>query len=112
MWIGDSRLCLVFPRLYRLENNKDCTVAVKMNDPFVSSLRRDVRGGVESTQLSQLRVLLDTVVSLNRLPTRINLVRRGVSASPIPCSICHAGLEDLDHLLFCCSMAIDVTRSI
>ncbi|GJT61995.1 RNA-directed DNA polymerase, eukaryota, reverse transcriptase zinc-binding domain protein [Tanacetum coccineum] len=168
LWIGNSRLCLAFPRLYALENNKDCTVAVKMNDPFVSSLRRDVRGGVEFTQLSQLLVLLDTVVlsnmddrwvwdlngegsfhvkdarillddnflpkavsptrwvksipiklnifawkvSLNRLPTRINLVRRGVSASPISCSICHAGLEDLDHLLFCCSMAIDVTRSI
>ncbi|GJV95719.1 ribonuclease H-like domain-containing protein [Tanacetum coccineum] len=139
-----------------------------MNDPFVSSLRRDVRGGVEFTQLSQLLVLLDTVVlsntddrwvwdlngegsfhvkdarillddnflpkvvsptrwvksipiklnifawkvSLNRLPTRINLVRRGVSVSPISCSICQAGLEDLDQLLFCCSMAIDVTRSI
>ncbi|GJT73341.1 RNA-directed DNA polymerase, eukaryota [Tanacetum coccineum] len=168
LWIGDSRLFLAFPRLYALENNKDCIVAVKMNDPFMSSLRRDLRGGVESTQLSQLLVLLDTVVlsntddrwvwdlngegsfhvkddrillddnflpkvvyptrwvksipfklnifawkvSLNRLPTRINLVRRGVSVSPISCSICHAGLEDLDHLLFCCSMAIDVTRSI
>ncbi|GKA78031.1 hypothetical protein Tco_0784568 [Tanacetum coccineum] len=39
-------------------------------------------------------------------------VHRGVSVSPISCSICHAGLEDLDHLLFCCSMALDVTRSI
>nr|GEX79583.1 RNA-directed DNA polymerase, eukaryota [Tanacetum cinerariifolium] len=166
--IGDSRLCLAFPRLYALENNKDCTMAVKMNGTFVSSFRRDVRGGLESTQLSQLLDLLDSVVlsnsddrwvwdlngegifqakdariliddfflpkadtptrwvksipiklnifdwkvSLNRLPTRINLFRRGVSVSPISCSICHAGLEDLDHLLFCCSMTIDVTRSI
>nr|GEZ77976.1 putative RNA-directed DNA polymerase, eukaryota, reverse transcriptase zinc-binding domain protein [Tanacetum cinerariifolium] len=157
-----------FPRLYALENNKDCIVAVKMNGTFVSSFRRDVRGGLESTQLSQLLDLLDSMVlpnlddrwvwdlngdgifqvkdarillddfflpkavtptrwvksipiklnifawkvSLNRLPTRINLFRRGVSVSPISCSIYHAGLEDLDHLLFCCSMAIDVTRSI
>nr|GEW19668.1 RNA-directed DNA polymerase, eukaryota [Tanacetum cinerariifolium] len=156
LWIGDSRLCLAFPRLYALKNNKDCTLAVKMNGTFVSTFRRDVRGGLESTQLSQLLDLLDSVVLsnsddrwvwdlngegifqvkdarillddfflpkagtptrwvksipiklnifawkvlLNRLPTRINLFRRGVSVSPISCSIRHAGLEDLDHLLF------------
>nr|GEX58751.1 hypothetical protein [Tanacetum cinerariifolium] len=65
LWIGDSRLCLAFPRLYALENNKDCTVAVKMNGTFVSSFRRDVSGGLESTQLSQLLDLLDSVVLSN-----------------------------------------------
>ncbi|GJW26934.1 RNA-directed DNA polymerase, eukaryota [Tanacetum coccineum] len=51
-------------------------------------------------------------VSLNRLPTRINLVRRGVMVSPISCSICLAGLEDLDHLLFGCNMAIEVSHAL
>nr|GEZ52071.1 RNA-directed DNA polymerase, eukaryota, reverse transcriptase zinc-binding domain protein [Tanacetum cinerariifolium] len=65
LWIGDSRLCLAFPRLYALENNKDCKVAVKMNGTFVSFFCHDVRGGLESTQLSQLFDLLDSVVLSN-----------------------------------------------
>ncbi|GJY36325.1 RNA-directed DNA polymerase, eukaryota [Tanacetum coccineum] len=51
-------------------------------------------------------------VSLNRLPTRLNLVRRGVSVAPVSCSICLVGLEDLDHLFFGCNMASDIARSI
>ncbi|GJY25853.1 RNA-directed DNA polymerase, eukaryota [Tanacetum coccineum] len=51
-------------------------------------------------------------VSLNRLPTRLNLVRRGVLVSPISCPICIAGLEDLDHLLFRCNMAAEVLRPV
>nr|GEY91439.1 RNA-directed DNA polymerase, eukaryota [Tanacetum cinerariifolium] len=51
-------------------------------------------------------------VSLNRLPTRLNLVRRGVLVSPISCPICLAGLEDLDHLLFRCNMAAEVLRAV
>nr|GEX66255.1 RNA-directed DNA polymerase, eukaryota [Tanacetum cinerariifolium] len=46
-------------------------------------------------------------VSLNRLPTRLNLVWRGVLVSPISCPVCLAGLEDLDHLLFRCNMAAE-----
>ncbi|GJX62019.1 RNA-directed DNA polymerase, eukaryota [Tanacetum coccineum] len=167
-WIGDSRLCLQFPRLYALENNKECTVAVKMSAPFTFSFRREVRGGIESSQLSQISELLGTQilssiedrwrwdlngdgnfhvkdvrsklddsllpkadtptrwittipiklnifawkVSLNRLPTRLNLVRRGVLVSPISCPICLAGLEDLDHLLFRCNMAAEVLRAV
>nr|GEV87033.1 RNA-directed DNA polymerase, eukaryota [Tanacetum cinerariifolium] len=135
LWIGDSRLCLMFPRLYALDINKDGSVANKLNNPFGSSLRREVRCGAESSQLSQLLDLLDNVilsnmddrwvkfipiklnifawkVSLNRLPIRLNLVRRGVSVAPVSCSICLAGLEDLNHLLFGCNMAFDIARSI
>nr|GFA88247.1 hypothetical protein [Tanacetum cinerariifolium] len=116
-WLGDSCLRLSYPHLFALENNKVCTVAAKMSAPFVSSLRRDVRSGEESAQLSWIFDLLDTVVhsnmgdrrmlddmllpkfdilsrwvkqipikvnvlawkiSINRLPTRVNLHRRGV----------------------------------
>nr|GFC62990.1 RNA-directed DNA polymerase, eukaryota [Tanacetum cinerariifolium] len=62
---GDSCLRLSYPRLFALENNKVCTVAAKMSAPFVSSLRRDVRSGEESTQLSRISDLLDTVVLSN-----------------------------------------------
>nr|GEV69465.1 ribonuclease H-like domain-containing protein [Tanacetum cinerariifolium] len=40
-------------------------MAAKMSAPFVSSLRRDVRGGEESAQLSRISDLLDTVVLSN-----------------------------------------------
>ncbi|GJY75561.1 hypothetical protein Tco_0480677 [Tanacetum coccineum] len=42
-----------------------CSVAAKMSAPFVLSLRRDVRGGEESAQLSWISDLLDTVVLSN-----------------------------------------------
>nr|GEZ36377.1 reverse transcriptase domain-containing protein [Tanacetum cinerariifolium] len=51
-------------------------------------------------------------VSLNRLPTRLNPVCRGVSVAPVSCSICLVVLEDLDHLLFGCNMVSDIARSI
>ncbi|GJV90452.1 RNA-directed DNA polymerase, eukaryota [Tanacetum coccineum] len=130
--------------LFALENNKVCSVAAKMSAPFVSSLRRDARGGEESAQLSRISDLLDTVVlsnmgdrrfwdlngdgwvkqipikvnvlawkiSMDRLPTRVNLHRRGVQVSPISCPICCEALENLDHLLFCCDLAKDIARSI
>nr|GEV62669.1 RNA-directed DNA polymerase, eukaryota [Tanacetum cinerariifolium] len=158
----------IYPRLFALENNKVCTVAAKMSAPFVTSLRRDVRGGEESAQLSRISDLLDTVVlsnmgdrrfwdlngdecfrvkdvrrmlddmllsksdvpsrwvkqipimvnvlawkiSMDRLPTRVNLHRRGVQVSPISCPICCEALENLDHLLFRCDLAKDIARSI
>nr|GEW37399.1 RNA-directed DNA polymerase, eukaryota [Tanacetum cinerariifolium] len=56
-------------------------------------------GGLESMQLSQLLDLLDSVI----LSSSEDRWVRDLNGE---------GLEDLDHLLFCCSMAIDVTRSI
>nr|GEX87024.1 RNA-directed DNA polymerase, eukaryota [Tanacetum cinerariifolium] len=149
---GDSCLRLSYPRLFSLENNKVCTVAAKMSAPFVSSLRRDVRGREESAQLSWISDLLDTVVlsnikdvrrmfddvllpksdvpsrwvkqipikvnvlawkiSIDRLPTQVNLHRRGVQVSLISYPICCEALENLDHLLFCCDLAKDIARSI
>ncbi|GKE40215.1 RNA-directed DNA polymerase, eukaryota, partial [Tanacetum coccineum] len=51
-------------------------------------------------------------ISMDRLPTRVNLHRRGVQVSPISCPICCEALENLDHLLFCCDLAKDIARSI
>ncbi|GJV71286.1 RNA-directed DNA polymerase, eukaryota [Tanacetum coccineum] len=65
LWIGDNLLKLSFPRLFALEENKDISVADKMNTSISSSFRRHVRGGVESQQLDQLSLLLDTVILSN-----------------------------------------------
>ncbi|GJS32479.1 putative RNA-directed DNA polymerase [Tanacetum coccineum] len=47
------------------KENKDISVADKMNTSISSSFRRHVRGGVESQQLDQLSLLLDTVILSN-----------------------------------------------
>ncbi|GJT96620.1 RNA-directed DNA polymerase, eukaryota, reverse transcriptase zinc-binding domain protein [Tanacetum coccineum] len=131
---GDSCLRLSYPRLFALENNKVCSVAAKMSAPFVSSLRRDVRGGEESASVS-ISDLLDTVVlsnmgimvskqipikvnvlawkiSMDRLPTRVNLHRGGVQVSPISCPICCEALKNLDHFgCFVATVAKDIART-
>nr|GEY12708.1 RNA-directed DNA polymerase, eukaryota [Tanacetum cinerariifolium] len=47
VWIGDTPIRVLFPRVYALEINKVCTVADKLQYSVTSSLRRTVRGGVE-----------------------------------------------------------------
>ncbi|GJX60942.1 hypothetical protein Tco_0292332 [Tanacetum coccineum] len=54
LWIGDTRLCDLFPRIYALENNKDAMVAEKLYS-ISASFRRSVRGGAEASQLDLLQ---------------------------------------------------------
>ncbi|GJT51439.1 RNA-directed DNA polymerase, eukaryota [Tanacetum coccineum] len=49
----------------KIRVGKDISVADKMNTSISSSFRRHVRGGVESQQLDQLSLLLDTVILSN-----------------------------------------------
>ncbi|GJR26208.1 ribonuclease H-like domain-containing protein [Tanacetum coccineum] len=51
-------------------------------------------------------------VSLDRLPTRVNLVHRGVLVSPISCPIGCTDQEDSNHILFRCDMAMAVAQNI
>ncbi|GKD10385.1 RNA-directed DNA polymerase, eukaryota, partial [Tanacetum coccineum] len=55
-------------------------------------------------------ILGDLMASLDRLPTRYNLDRRGVEVSSLSCPICNSTHEDTDHLLFRCGLATDVMR--
>ncbi|GJR82923.1 hypothetical protein Tco_0153708 [Tanacetum coccineum] len=114
---GDRKISWIswpkFPRLYALENNKECTVAVKMSAPFTFSFRREIVGdgilnGDGNFHVKDVRSKLDdsllpkadtptrwitTIpiklnifawkVSLNRLPTRLNLVRLEVCVSDL-----------------------------
>ncbi|GKB48649.1 RNA-directed DNA polymerase, eukaryota [Tanacetum coccineum] len=156
----------MFPRIYALEENKECSVAVKLQGDVEFSLRRQVRGGVEAQQIVQLqdligssvlvnaedrwfwdlngngvfcvkdvRKLLDESflpkeatatrwikfvpikinvfawkVSLDRLPTRLNLMHQGIYVSSLSCPTCSSHFEDTSCLLFSCTMATDVTR--
>ncbi|GJW86964.1 ty3-gypsy retrotransposon protein [Tanacetum coccineum] len=55
----------MFPRIYALEINKDCTVADKLQFSVTSSLRRSVRGGVESSQLALLQTHIEGTLLSN-----------------------------------------------
>ncbi|GKC87071.1 RNA-directed DNA polymerase, eukaryota, partial [Tanacetum coccineum] len=57
-WLGEVPFNELFPRLYALENNKECSVAVKMQGEIDSSFRRHVRGGVETQQLENIQDLV------------------------------------------------------
>ncbi|GJS26391.1 RNA-directed DNA polymerase, eukaryota [Tanacetum coccineum] len=65
VWIGDTQLRVMFPQIYALEINKDCTVADKLQFSVTSSLRRSVRGGVESSQLALLQTYIEGTLLSN-----------------------------------------------
>nr|GEX30227.1 hypothetical protein [Tanacetum cinerariifolium] len=51
-------------------------------------------------------------VSLDRLPTRLNLVHRGVQVSSLDCPVCSLVHGSSSHILFSCYMATDIARLI
>ncbi|PWA78809.1 RNA-directed DNA polymerase, eukaryota [Artemisia annua] len=46
------------------------------------------------------------------LPTRINLIRRGITLESSSCPLCLTGEEDVSHVLFRCSLARAVLRRV
>ncbi|GKB38179.1 RNA-directed DNA polymerase, eukaryota [Tanacetum coccineum] len=166
--LGEVPFNELFPRLYALENNKECSVVVKMQGEIDSSFRRHVRGGVETQQLENIqdlvrskvlsnvddrwawdlngggdfcvkdaRDLVDEVLlpkenvatrwiktipikvnvfawklHLDRLPTRSNLLKRGIQVQSSLCPICNVLQEDTSHLFFSCDVALAISRLI
>nr|GEV02715.1 RNA-directed DNA polymerase, eukaryota, reverse transcriptase zinc-binding domain protein [Tanacetum cinerariifolium] len=106
VWIGDNPLCVLFPRIYALEENKDCSVAEKLYSAS-SSLRRPVRGvfcvkdvrnllddpflpkaPIATRWIKYVPIKLNVFawkVHLDRLSTRVNLQHRGVLVSDPLC---------------------------
>nr|GEY41024.1 RNA-directed DNA polymerase, eukaryota [Tanacetum cinerariifolium] len=63
IWAVDSPLKRLFPRLYLLESNKCCSVAVKLRDSsLISSFRRPPWGGIEDAQLRLLEGTISPVL--------------------------------------------------
>nr|GEZ42469.1 RNA-directed DNA polymerase, eukaryota [Tanacetum cinerariifolium] len=62
IWLGDTPFCMLFPRLYALDNSKDCTVASKLQGDLAYSFRRPVRGGVEAHQLDNIMEMVQSKV--------------------------------------------------
>ncbi|GKE09150.1 hypothetical protein Tco_1412701 [Tanacetum coccineum] len=60
-WIGESSLHIQFPRLFALEQDKDISVAIKLNFSLDHSFRRCVRNGTEFQQMTELKSKLDLI---------------------------------------------------
>ncbi|GJW46402.1 RNA-directed DNA polymerase, eukaryota [Tanacetum coccineum] len=60
-WIGESPLHIQFPRLFALEQDKDISVAIKLNFSLDHSFRRCVRDGIEFQQMTELKSKLDLI---------------------------------------------------
>ncbi|GJX61597.1 RNA-directed DNA polymerase, eukaryota [Tanacetum coccineum] len=70
IWIGSKPLKLLFPRIYALDNIKDASICMKLNEPSLdNNFRRSIRGGIEQSQFKELTDLLIPIV-LNPCPDR------------------------------------------
>ncbi|GJV71634.1 reverse transcriptase domain-containing protein [Tanacetum coccineum] len=70
IWIGSKPLKLLFSRIYALDNIKDATICMKLNEPSLdNNFRRSIRGGIEQSQFKELTDLLIPIV-LNPCPDR------------------------------------------
>ena len=49
---------------------------------------------------------------LNRIPTKVNLDRRGIDCGSIRCQVCDEDLETANHLFFSCELAIAIWSKI
>ena len=47
-------------------------------------------------------------MKLNKIPTRVNLDRRGINISSILCLVCGSDVETVNHLFFSSLMAMDL----
>nr|GEX65334.1 RNA-directed DNA polymerase, eukaryota [Tanacetum cinerariifolium] len=134
-WLGDIHLRAKYPCLFALEMDKEASVESDLHSLMESSFRRNVRGEIEQHLLVELTSMLESVSLLNScdrwicdltsdgdfrvkevnvftwrarqdcLPTRFNLVRRGINVESCVCPVCSSGEEDINHTLFRCDLA-------
>ncbi|GJX99335.1 RNA-directed DNA polymerase, eukaryota [Tanacetum coccineum] len=139
-WISDLLLCVRFPRLFALEEDKEVFVASKLGSSSVdSSFRRLIRDGIERQQWSDLSSLLESVIlspskdrwfcDLNGegafrvkdarsiiddifLPSSEVATSRGVVLDSSLCPLCGLAPEDASYVLFRCELSKHVFRRI
>nr|GEV49138.1 putative RNA-directed DNA polymerase, eukaryota, reverse transcriptase zinc-binding domain protein [Tanacetum cinerariifolium] len=99
-----------------------CTIAERWNNGFWDrKWRRNIRGGIEQCQFTDLMSRLSEFscsdvpdrwwVALDRIPTRSNLLMRGINLSDIMCAICGNGIEERDHVFSSCDVAVCTRRA-
>ncbi|GJZ70539.1 RNA-directed DNA polymerase, eukaryota [Tanacetum coccineum] len=113
------------PYMVFIANDKHASVALKLRDNSLSnSFRRSPRSGIEEEQLLLISNtsfadvptrwvkfipikinIFAWRVSLDELPTRLNLSLRGLDIPSIICPLCSIAVESTSHLLFSCQLA-------
>ncbi|GKA55171.1 RNA-directed DNA polymerase, eukaryota [Tanacetum coccineum] len=125
-WIGDVPLRVKFPRLFALDLNKEASVAVKLSAPIdISATVYEIRNYIDDLflphQAAQTRWIKYIPIKVNIfawrarqdcLPTRVNLIRRGITIESSLCPVCSVCEEDVCHIFFRCDLAQLVLRRI
>ncbi|GJU33457.1 hypothetical protein Tco_1177046 [Tanacetum coccineum] len=113
IWLADSPLKALYPRLYYLDLDKQSSVATKLRDSsLISSFKRPPRGGIEEEQLKLLIESTSSIVFpqisdrwIWRLDSSgefsVKLARCFIDDSLLPKAIT---VESTSHLLFSCHL--------
>nr|GEW30755.1 RNA-directed DNA polymerase, eukaryota [Tanacetum cinerariifolium] len=127
IWLGVTQLSFLFSRIYALENNKDSTVAEKMQGSITFSFRRPVRGGAEAQQLDHLHNLIGSTTLSNledrwvwdmngegvfRVKDVRNLLDEYFLPKEPAATRWIKSIPIKINVFACCGLAIDVTRLI
>ncbi|GKB75217.1 RNA-directed DNA polymerase, eukaryota, partial [Tanacetum coccineum] len=108
--VMDSVTLSLSPDRWSCDINGEGTFCVKdirllLDDIYLPSL------GVETRWVKHVPIKVNVFAwraRLDRLPTRLNLSKRGILTNSIACPICDSAHEDVNHLFFGCSMAQDL----
>nr|GEU53334.1 hypothetical protein [Tanacetum cinerariifolium] len=92
-----------FPRMFVLEMDKEVLVAFKLGASSAVAMVKFIPIKVNVFAWRARR---------DRLPTKLNLSRRGVVLDSILCPLCDANVEDVHHVMFRCDMALFMLRKI
>ncbi|GJV79478.1 RNA-directed DNA polymerase, eukaryota [Tanacetum coccineum] len=116
IWLADAPLCVQFPRLFALELDRrlwtcdlsgDGEFKVKVIRNFIDDLFLP-SSDVETRWVKFIPIKVNVFswrARRDRLPTRVNLSRRGVLLDSHLCPLCNAAMEDVQHVFFRCDVA-------
>ncbi|GJW96376.1 RNA-directed DNA polymerase, eukaryota, reverse transcriptase zinc-binding domain protein [Tanacetum coccineum] len=94
-WCGDQPLKAKFPSIYMIDSDRSYVVLSDHHDSWQWSPD-------SSTGFTVLRLLL------NKLPSIVNLDRRGIDVDSTLCPICQEDVETVNHIFFNCEMTKDL----
>ncbi|XP_071709315.1 uncharacterized protein [Rutidosis leptorrhynchoides] len=106
-WLGEDKLCNLFPRLFRLELYPDLLLSSEIDANLLC-------GGISSqcternNHVPQKLEIFAWRALKKRLSVRVELDRRGVDLHSVRCPLCDDDLESVEHSLIFCSHALDV----
>ncbi|GKB80164.1 RNA-directed DNA polymerase, eukaryota [Tanacetum coccineum] len=117
VWLGDFPLKQTYLRLYFLELDKHffgATSLVKSTREFIDDFMLP-KTDVPTRWIKYIPIKINNFawrVSLDKLPTRLNISLRGLDIPSIICPLCSITVELNSHLLFSCQLALSVNNMV